>query len=229
MFDELDRLRGSRSCSAARTLPTTRRNRPPRLAGPGTRVEGAEPRELVRLHGELLAYNWIEQNTGETAGAGAGWPPPRVTGVTTAGVPRPEATAGRGAGAGRLRRRAGGVSALLVHEQGAYASRSPSVAGNPVLARGASCGTIFRADQTPSREGTVAPCTSRTSSTTHRDHVQLRVLPAEDRRGVRGAVRATSPGCRSCSRRSSPSPTGPAARRASGRTTWSSASSARRT
>lgn len=26
----------------------------------------ASPRELVRLHGELLAYGWLEQNTGLT-------------------------------------------------------------------------------------------------------------------------------------------------------------------
>jgi hypothetical protein len=31
-----------------------------------SRLEGIEPRELSRLHGELLAYGWIEQNTGAT-------------------------------------------------------------------------------------------------------------------------------------------------------------------
>jgi hypothetical protein len=30
-------------------------------------VDGVGGRELVRLHGELLAYGWIEQNTGVTA------------------------------------------------------------------------------------------------------------------------------------------------------------------
>jgi hypothetical protein len=30
-------------------------------------VEGVEPRELARLHGELIAYDWIEQNTGVTS------------------------------------------------------------------------------------------------------------------------------------------------------------------
>jgi hypothetical protein len=29
-------------------------------------MEGLGPRELVRLHGELLAYGWVEQNTGVT-------------------------------------------------------------------------------------------------------------------------------------------------------------------
>lgn len=29
-------------------------------------LEGAEPKELVKLHGELLACGWVEQNTGLT-------------------------------------------------------------------------------------------------------------------------------------------------------------------
>lgn len=29
-------------------------------------LEGVEPRELVRLHGQLLACGWVEQNTGAT-------------------------------------------------------------------------------------------------------------------------------------------------------------------
>jgi hypothetical protein len=29
-------------------------------------LDGLPPRELVQLHGELLAYGWIEQNTGHT-------------------------------------------------------------------------------------------------------------------------------------------------------------------
>jgi hypothetical protein len=29
-------------------------------------MNGVEPRELVKLHGELLAYGWLEQNTGQT-------------------------------------------------------------------------------------------------------------------------------------------------------------------
>jgi hypothetical protein len=30
-------------------------------------VPGVEPRDLIRLYGELLAYGWLEQNTGVTA------------------------------------------------------------------------------------------------------------------------------------------------------------------
>jgi hypothetical protein len=30
-------------------------------------LEGAEPRDLVRLHGQLIASGWIEQNTGVTS------------------------------------------------------------------------------------------------------------------------------------------------------------------
>ena len=36
--------------------------------------EGATGRELTRLHGELLAYGWVEQNTGITP-AGKGLAP----------------------------------------------------------------------------------------------------------------------------------------------------------
>jgi hypothetical protein len=32
-----------------------------------TEMEGVEPRTLVKLHGELLAYGWLEQNTGITS------------------------------------------------------------------------------------------------------------------------------------------------------------------
>jgi hypothetical protein len=31
------------------------------------RLDGVEPRQLVLLHGELIAYGWVEQNTGSTA------------------------------------------------------------------------------------------------------------------------------------------------------------------
>jgi hypothetical protein len=31
-----------------------------------TDLEGVEPRDLVRLHGQLLACGWVEQNTGAT-------------------------------------------------------------------------------------------------------------------------------------------------------------------
>ena len=29
-------------------------------------LEGAEARDVARLHGELIAYGWVEQNTGAT-------------------------------------------------------------------------------------------------------------------------------------------------------------------
>lgn len=38
-------------------------------------MEGVQPRDLVRLHGELIAFGWIEQNTGAvpaTRGAAPG-------------------------------------------------------------------------------------------------------------------------------------------------------------
>jgi hypothetical protein len=35
-------------------------------------LDGVEPRELAALHGELMAYGWLEQNTGITAGARPG-------------------------------------------------------------------------------------------------------------------------------------------------------------
>jgi hypothetical protein len=30
------------------------------------RLDGACPRELTQLHGELIAFGWVEQNTGNT-------------------------------------------------------------------------------------------------------------------------------------------------------------------
>ncbi len=35
-------------------------------------LDGAEPIDLVRWHGELIAFGWIEQNTGQTAGCREG-------------------------------------------------------------------------------------------------------------------------------------------------------------
>jgi hypothetical protein len=35
-------------------------------------LDGVEPRQLVLLHGELIAYGWVEQNTGSTAVLKAG-------------------------------------------------------------------------------------------------------------------------------------------------------------
>lgn len=67
MFDELERLRDVRELFALLThyqrLGEADRqvwqDRP-------NEMEGIAPRELVKLHGELLAYGWLEQNTGLT-------------------------------------------------------------------------------------------------------------------------------------------------------------------
>lgn len=76
MFDELERLRDVKELSALlrhyqQVGEGDRQAWQDRLA----ELEGVEPRRLVKLHGELLAYGWLEQNTGLTpvlrAGAAA--------------------------------------------------------------------------------------------------------------------------------------------------------------
>ena len=67
MFDELDRLREHEPLYRlldhyAQRGAADREAWQDRLM----ELEGAEPRELVRLHGELLAYGWVQQNTGHT-------------------------------------------------------------------------------------------------------------------------------------------------------------------
>ena len=67
MFDELDRLRESEALLRvlghyARAGAADREAWQDRLM-PG---EDLPARELVKLHGELIAYGWIEQNTGST-------------------------------------------------------------------------------------------------------------------------------------------------------------------
>jgi hypothetical protein len=76
MLDELERLRGVKELSdllrhyqqAGQADRETWQDRV-------VQMEGVEPRQLVKLHGELLAYGWLEQNTGLTpvlrAGAAA--------------------------------------------------------------------------------------------------------------------------------------------------------------
>jgi hypothetical protein len=67
MFDEMDRLRDVKEL--CRLLAHYQER------GAGDRqawqdrlleMEGVPPRELVKLHGELMAYGWLEQNTGAT-------------------------------------------------------------------------------------------------------------------------------------------------------------------
>jgi hypothetical protein len=76
MFDELERLRDGKELFALlrhyqQVGEADREAWQDRLAD----LEGVEPRQLVKLHGELLAYGWLEQNTGLTpvlrAGAAA--------------------------------------------------------------------------------------------------------------------------------------------------------------
>jgi hypothetical protein len=67
MFDELERLREAKELSALlqhyRQIGEADREAwQDRLA----ELDGVEARQLVKLHGELLAYGWLEQNTGLT-------------------------------------------------------------------------------------------------------------------------------------------------------------------
>src|SRR5438128_2419830 len=67
MFDEMDRLRDVKELSALLAHYAE-------LAAPDRQVwqdrvqelEGIDARAVVKLHGELLAYGWLEQNTGAT-------------------------------------------------------------------------------------------------------------------------------------------------------------------
>jgi hypothetical protein len=76
MFDEMERLRQARPLFELLCLYQAR-------AGADRQawldrvqeMEGVPARELVRLHGELLAYGWIEQNTGVTPAAATGGAP----------------------------------------------------------------------------------------------------------------------------------------------------------
>jgi hypothetical protein len=67
MFDELERLREVKELYDLLTYyqergAADRQVWQDRLA----EMAGIAPRELVKLHGELLAYGWLEQNTGLT-------------------------------------------------------------------------------------------------------------------------------------------------------------------
>ena len=88
MFDELDRLREApelRSLLAhyAERGKADREAWQDRL----NHLDGLEARAVVRLHGELLAFGWIEQNTGVTpASMPRGGAAPACYRVTTAGL-----------------------------------------------------------------------------------------------------------------------------------------------
>jgi hypothetical protein len=67
MFDELERLRDVKAlfdllAHYHELGAADRQAWQDRLA----EMAGVAPRELVKLHGELLAYGWLEQNTGLT-------------------------------------------------------------------------------------------------------------------------------------------------------------------
>ena len=67
MFDDLDRLRGNaKLCRLldhyARSVLENQAAWQDRLMS----LDGAEPAPMVKLHGDLLAFGWIEQNSGFT-------------------------------------------------------------------------------------------------------------------------------------------------------------------
>src|SRR5947209_6178646 len=67
MFDEMDRLHESKELrdllTRYATLAAADREAWQDRVG---ELPGVDARQLVRLHGELLAYGWVEQNTGMT-------------------------------------------------------------------------------------------------------------------------------------------------------------------
>ncbi len=66
MFDELERL-GQSPHLFALLAHYARAGAVDREAWQGrlTALEGVRSEDLVKLHGELIAYDWVEQNTGE--------------------------------------------------------------------------------------------------------------------------------------------------------------------
>jgi hypothetical protein len=86
MFDELDYLRESPDLQRllghyAEAGAADREAWQDRLM----ELEGVEPRELVRLHGLLLVFNWVEQNTGNTSACRSGVVPACYR-ITAAGL-----------------------------------------------------------------------------------------------------------------------------------------------
>jgi hypothetical protein len=73
MFDELERLKDTIALQHllghyAQAAVLDRERWQDRLM----HLEGVEAKELVKLHGELIAYGWVEQNLGATASAKPG-------------------------------------------------------------------------------------------------------------------------------------------------------------
>jgi hypothetical protein len=66
MFDELDRLLEVKELFGLLTRYARQSSADRQEWQDRAMVEGVGARELARLHGELLAYGWIEQNTGAT-------------------------------------------------------------------------------------------------------------------------------------------------------------------
>jgi hypothetical protein len=67
MFDELERLRGVKELfDLLRHYQQAGQADREAWQDRVVQMEGVEPRQLVKLHGELLAYGWLEQNTGLT-------------------------------------------------------------------------------------------------------------------------------------------------------------------
>ena len=67
MFDEFERLRETKAlfCLLAHYADLGTKDRETwqdRIMS----LDGVAPKELSRLHGELIAYGWVEQNTGMT-------------------------------------------------------------------------------------------------------------------------------------------------------------------
>jgi hypothetical protein len=73
MFDEFERLRGDGAlqrilahyAEAWSVQPEAWQDRV-------MRMEGVEPKELTMLHGEIIAFGWVDQNTGQTCPARPG-------------------------------------------------------------------------------------------------------------------------------------------------------------
>jgi hypothetical protein len=76
MFDELERLRDTPELFAL-LGHYAELTRPDRQAWHDRRMDldGCEAKQLTRLHGELIAYGWLEQNTGVVPAARKGEAP----------------------------------------------------------------------------------------------------------------------------------------------------------